>query len=215
MRYKCFLLFSILILLVACGHENQQRSSQFDLLEECATKAQLKYQDQELKDSTISIGYPDFNDHPFAKLMAHLIMLDTTGVFCIEQRQIKINYKVLWATDQVLSLRQEIWMDCPMSEMPRSTVQNWLFTRKGKRISRLLLEGSPGLLQELNSALRKRKAPYCSAPKIEEVFPIIHKGRIEVTPHYASSLCDTTFVRPSISRTDLRITRNQSFLVLP
>ena len=64
------------------------------------------------------------------------------------------------------------------------------------------------------AGLRKRQTPYCSAPKIEEVFPIVKSGRVEVTPHYASSLCDTTFKRKGIHREDLRIISNKSFLSL-
>ncbi|MEY3075634.1 MAG: hypothetical protein RJB25_1277, partial [Bacteroidota bacterium] len=120
----------------------------------------------------------------------------------------------LWATDKVLSMNQEVWLDCPMSDGARKTVVNYLFTLQDQQISKLELEGSPGLLQAIQSGLRKRETPYCSAPKIEEVFPIIKSGRVEVTPHYASSLCDTTFKRKGIHREDLRIISNKSFLSL-
>ena len=130
------------------------------------------------------------------------------------QKAVQIKYKVLWATDKVLSLQQEVWMDCPMADGKRKAVLQFLFTLNDKQINKLQLEGSPGLLQDIKNGLRKRETPYCSAPKIEEVFPIIRSGRLEVTPHYASSLCDTTFKRKGISRTDLRLISNKLFLKL-
>ncbi|MDP4596058.1 MAG: hypothetical protein NWS92_03695 [Crocinitomicaceae bacterium] len=207
-----FLLLSLL--LFACGRENRARMDQFDLLEQSATSEPIKYYKQKLQLDSIQIDYPHFGGHPFTKLMQHLLKKDTLGAFCVGQRSVHINYKVLWATDKVLSLNQEVWLDCPMSEGTRKTVVNYLFTRKGNQISRLFLEGSPGLLQTIEAGLRKRQTPYCSPPKIEEVFPIIKSGRVEVTPHYASSLCDTTFKRKGIHREDLRIVSNQTFLSL-
>lgn len=199
----------------SCGRENPIRNSQFDILEKSADQIPVKNTPTHLTIENIGLTYPNFGGHPFSKLMQHLIKLDTIGVFCVGQQKIKIKYKVLWATDHVLSMDQEILMDCPMAEGQRKTTVYYLFTRQGKQINRLFLEGSPGLLQDIRVALRKRNAPYCSAPKIEEVFPVLRSGRVEVTPHYASSLCDTTFRRKGISRTDLRIRSNQSFLKLP
>ena len=207
-----FLLLSLL--LFACGRENHARMDQFDLLEQSATSEPIKHYKQKLQLDSIQIAYPHFGGHPFTKLMQHLLKKDTLGAFCVGQRNVRIHYKVLWATDKVLSLNQEVWLDCPMSEGTRKTVVNYLFTRKGNQISRLFLEGSPGLLQTIQAGLRKRQTPYCSAPKIEEVFPIVKSGRVEVTPHYASSLCDTTFKRKGIHREDLRIISNKSFLSL-
>ena len=88
--------------------------------------------------------------------MQHLLKKDTLGAFCVGQRSVHINYKVLWATDKVLSLNQEVWLDCPMSEGTRKTVVNYLFTRKGNQISRLFLEGSPGLLQTIDWSVPRR-----------------------------------------------------------
>lgn len=207
-----FLLLSLL--LFACGRENRARMDQFDLLEQSATSEPIKHYKQKLQLDSIQIDYPHFGGHPFTKLMQHLLKKDTLGAFCVGQRNVRIHYKVLWATDKVLSLNQEVWLDCPMSEGTRKTVVNYLFTREGNQISRLFLEGSPGLLQTIQAGLRKRQTPYCSAPKIEEVFPIVKSGRVEVTPHYASSLCDTTFKRKGIHREDLRIISNKSFLSL-
>lgn len=207
-----FLLLSLL--LFACGRENRARMDQFDLLEQSATSEPIKHDLQKLQLDSIQIAYPHFGGHPFTKLMQHLLKKDTLGAFCVGQRNVRIQYKVLWATDKVLSLNQEVWLDCPMSEGTRKTVVNYLFTREGNQISRLFLEGSPGLLQTIQAGLRKRQTPYCSAPKIEEVFPIVKSGRVEVTPHYASSLCDTTFKRKGIHREDLRIISNKSFLSL-
>jgi hypothetical protein len=207
-----FLLLSLL--LFACGRENRARMDQFDLLEQSATSEPIKHYKQKLQLDSIQIAYPHFGGHPFTKLMQHLLKKDTLGAFCVGQRNVRIHYKVFWATDKVLSLNQEVWLDCPMSEGTRKTVVNYLFTREGNQISRLFLEGSPGLLQTIQAGLRKRQTPYCSAPKIEEVFPIIKSGRIEVTPHYASLLCDTTFKRKGIHREDLRIISNKSFLSL-
>lgn len=212
-RLLSFLL--LISILFACGRENKIRTSQFDILEQSADNEPIKQYQVHLKVDNIDLIYPNFGGHPFSKLMQHLIKLDTIGVFCVGQQKIKINYKVLWATDKVLSMDQEIWMDCPMAEGQRKTTVHFLFSRQGKQVNRLFLEGSPGLLQEIRVALRKRSAPYCSPPKIEEVFPVLRSGRVEVTPHYASSLCDTTFRRKGISRTDLRIRSNQSFLKLP
>jgi hypothetical protein len=101
-----------------------------------------------------------------------------------------------------------------MSQGKRSTTITHLYTLLNDTIYKLDLEGSPSVIQEIQVALKKRKAPYCSPPKIEEVFPVIRKGRVEITPHYGSALCDTTFKRSSISRKDLRLIRNQVFLVL-
>lgn len=207
-----FLLLSLL--LFACGRENRARMDQFDLLEQSATSEPIKHDLQKLQLDSIQIAYPHFGGHPFTKLMQHLLKKDTLGAFCVGQRNVRIQYKVLWATDKVLSLNQEVWLDCPMSEGTRKTVVNYLFTREGNQISRLFLEGSLGLLQTIQAGLRKRQTPYCSAPKIEEVFPIVKSGRVEVTPHYASSLCDTTFKRKGIHREDLRIISNKSFLSL-
>lgn len=212
--FKITLIAILSCLIFACGRENKLRNTQFDILEKSATAKQIKYDYVDLNKEITSVNYPNFGTHPFSRVMEKLIKLDTTGVFCIEQRQVKIQYKVLWATENVLSLDQEVWMDCPMSQMPRKTIIHLLFTRRENQIARLQIEGSKGLLQEINTALRKRRAPYCSAPKIEKVIPVVRRGRIEVTPHYASSLCDTTFCRKGILRTDLRITKNQRFLDL-
>jgi hypothetical protein len=202
-------------LLFSCGGENPARINQFDLLEKSANSEPIKHFQKSIELENIQIEFPHFGGHPFSKLMHHLVKKDTLGVFCVGQRSVRIRYKVLWATDKVLSMDQEVWMDCPMNEGLRKTVVNLLFTRQDKQISSVLLEGSPGLLQEIQVALRKRQAPYCSVPKIEEVFPIIKSGSIHVTPHYASALCDTTFKRKGISRTDLRLSSNKLFLVLP
>jgi len=207
-----FLLLSLL--LFACGRENRPRMDQFELLEQSATAEPIKHFNIKLNCDSIQIEYPYFGGHSFSKLMQHLVKKDTLGAFCVGQRSVRIRYKVLWATNKVLSMNQEVWLDCPMSEGPRKTIINYLFTLQDKQISKLELEGSPGLLQDIQVALRKRQTPYCSAPKIEEVFPIIKSGRIEVTPHYASSLCDTTFKRKGIRREDLRIISNKSFLSL-
>ncbi len=212
--FKFTLIAILCSLIFACGRENKIRNTQFDILEKSATAKQIKYSYLDINGAITSINYPNFGTHPFSRVMDKLIKLDTTGVFCIEQRQVKIQYKVLWATENVLSLDQEVWMDCPMSQMPRKTVIHLLFTRRENQIARIQLQGSIGLLKEINAALRKRRAPYCSAPKIEEVIPIVRGGRIEVTPHYASSLCDTTFCRKGIVRSDLRITKNQRFIDL-
>lgn len=207
-----FLLLSLL--LFACGRENRPRMDQFELLEQSATAEPIKHFNIKLNCDSIQIEYPYFGGHSFSKLMQHLVKKDTLGAFCVGQRSVHIRYKVLWATNKVLSMNQEVWLDCPMSEGPRKTIINYLFTLQDKQISKLELESSPGLLQDIQVALRKRQTPYCSAPKIEEVFPIIKSGRIEVTPHYASSLCDTTFKRKGIRREDLRIISNKSFLSL-
>ena len=211
-KFATFCLLSIVLL--SCGRENHARMDLFDLLEQSANAEPIKHYNKHLVLDSIQIDFPHFGGHPFSELMQHLLKKDTLGAFCVGQRSVRINYKVLWATDKVLSLAQEVWMDCPMNEGVRKTKVNFLFTRQEKQISRVLLEGSPGLLQEIQVALRKRQAPYCSVPKIEEVFPFIKSGRIHVTPHYASSLCDTTFERKGISRTDLRLSSNQLFLVL-
>lgn len=212
LKFATFCLLSIVLL--SCGRENHARMDQFDLLEQSANAEPIKHYNKHLVLDSIQIDYPHFGGHPFSLLMQHLVKKDTLGAFCVGQRSVRINYKVLWATDKVLSLAQEVWMDCPMSEGIRKTEVSYLFTLEGKKISSLLLEGSPGLLQDIQVALRKRETPYCSAPKIEEVFPIIKSGSLEVTPHYASSLCDTTFKRKGISRTDLRLSSNKLFLVL-
>lgn len=206
-------LFLIFVLL-GCGNDNTARTGQFDLLEQSASSEPIKHFQRNFTLGNIQIEYPHFGGHPFSKLMQQLLKTDTLGSFCVEQRSVRIRYNVLWATDKVLSMDQEVWMDCPMSEGARKTTINLLFTLKGKQISKLALEGSPGFLQDIRVALRKRNTPYCSAVKIEEVFPIIKAGRVEVTPHYASSLCDTTFVRKDITRSDLRLTSNQLFMVL-
>ena len=207
-----FLLLSLI--LFACGRENRARMDQFDLLEQSAKSEPIKHYRKKLQLDSLQIDYPYFGGHPFSKLMQHLIKKDTLGAFCVGQRNVHVDYKVLWATDKVLSLDQQIWLDCPMSEGTRKTVVNYLFTLEDKQISRLFLEGSPGLLQTVQAGLRKRQTPYCSAPKIEELFPSIKSGRGEGTPHYASSLCDTTFKRKGIHREDLRIISNQTFLSL-
>ena len=205
---------AFVVLLMSCGRENPERMNQFDLLEQSAHSEPIKHFRKSIERENIQIEFPHFGGHPFSKLMQHLLKKDTLGAFCIGQRSVRIRYSVMWATDKVLSMDQEVWMDCPMNEGVRKTKVNFLFTRQEKQISRVLLEGSPGLLQEIQVALRKRQAPYCSVPKIEEVFPFIKSGRIHVTPHYASSLCDTTFERKGISRTDLRLSSNKLFLVL-
>jgi hypothetical protein len=202
------------ILLLSCGRENHARMDQFDLLEQSANAEPIKHFNVKLNCDSIQIDHPYFGGHPFSKLMQHLLKKDTLGPFCLGQRNVRIRYQVLWATDKLLSMNQEVWLDCPMSEGPRKTIVNYLFTLQDKQISKLELEGSPGLLQDIQVALRKRETPYCSAPKIEEVFPIIKAGRVEVTPHYASSLCDTTFKRKGIHREDLRIISNKTFLSL-
>jgi hypothetical protein len=207
--------FLLLVLaLLSCGRDNHARMDQFDLLEQSAKAEPIKHFNIKLNCDSIQIEHPYFGGHPFSKLMQHLLKKDTLGAFCVGQRNVRIRYQVLWATDKVLSMNQEVWLDCPMSEGPRKTIVNYLFTLQGKQISKLELEGSPGLLQDIQVALRKRETPYCSAPKIEEVFPIIKAGRVEVTPHYASSLCDTTFKRKGIHREDLRIISNKTFLSL-
>ena len=213
MRHLFTCLFGILIVL-ACGRENNARNSQFDLLEQSASAEPIKHFAVTLQRENLSLTYINFGGHPFSQLMQHLIKLDTLGVFCVGQKAVQIKYKVLWATDKVLSLQQEVWMDCPMADGKRKAVLQFLFTLNDKQINKLQLEGSPGLLQDIKNGLRKRETPYCSAPKIEEVFPIIRSGRLEVTPHYASSLCDTTFKRKGISRTDLRLISNKLFLKL-
>jgi hypothetical protein len=205
---------AFVVLLLSCGRENPERMNQFDLLEQSAHSEPIKHFRKSIELENIQIEFPHFGGHPFSKLMQHLLKKDTLGAFCVGQRSVRIRYSVLWVTDKVLSMDQEVWMDCPMNEGIRKTKVNFLFTRQEKQISRVLLEGSPGLLQEIQAALRKRQAPYCSVPKIEEVFPIIKSGSIQVTPHYASSLCDTTFKRKGISRTDLRLSSNQLFLML-
>lgn len=212
LKVGIFLLLSLV--LISCGRENRARMDQFDLLEHSASSEQIKHFNKSIQLDSIQIVYPHFGGHPFSTLMQKLIKSDTLGVFCVGQRSVHIRYKVLWATDNVLSMNQEVWLDCPMSEGKRKTIINLLFTIQNKEIYKLELEGSPGLLQDIQVALRKRETPYCSAPKIEEVFPIVKSGRIEVTPHYASSLCDTTFKRNGIRREDLRIVSNQTFLSL-
>lgn len=212
LKVGSFLLLSLV--LFACGRENRARTDQFDLLEQSASAEPIKHFNIKLNCDSIQISYPYFGGHSFSKLMQHLIKKDTLGAFCVGQRRVRIRYQVLWATDKVLSMNQEVWLDCPMAEGTRKTVVNYLFTREGNQISRLFLEGSPGLLQAIQAGLRKRQTTYCSAPKIEEVFPVINGGCVEVTPHYASSLCDTTFKRKGIHREDLRIISNKSFLSL-
>ena len=214
MIFKVATFLLLVLALLACGRENHARMDQFDLLEQSASAEPIKHYNKKLQLDSIQIVFPHFGGHPFSKLMQHLLKKDTIGAFCVGQRDVQIHYKVLWATDKVLSMNQEVWLDCPMSDGKRKTVLNYLFTLEGKQISRLFLEGSPGLMQIVQLALRKRQTPYCSAPKIEEVFPIIKSGRVEVTPHYASSLCDTTFRRKGIHREDLRIISNKSFLSL-
>jgi hypothetical protein len=214
MIFKVATFLLLVLVLLSCGRENHARIDQFDLLEQSATSEPIKHYNKSIQLDSIQIVYPHFGGHPFSRLMQQLIKTDTLGVFCVGQRSVRIHYQVLWATDKVLSINQEVWMDCPMSEGKRKTVINYLFTLQKNQISRLQLEGSPGLLQDIQTALRKRETPYCSAPKIEEVFPIVKSGRIEVTPHYASSLCDTTFRRKGIRREDLRIISNKSFLYL-
>lgn len=208
--FYCFLS----LVFFSCGRENHARMDQFDLLEQSANAEPIKHYNKHLSLDSIQIDFPHFGGHPFSKLMQHLLKKDTLGAFCVGQRDVQIHYKVLWATEKVLSMNQEVWLDCPMSDGIRKTVVNYLFTLEGKQISRLFLEGSPGLLQTIQVGLRKRQTPYCSAQKIEEVFPIIKAGRVEVTPHYASSLCDTTFKRKGIHREDLRIISNKTFLSL-
>ena len=210
-------LFGFIVLLnvlLACGRENAARNTQFDLLEQSANAEPIKYFPRTLQRENMSLTYVYFGGHAFSQLMQHLVKRDTLGVFCVGQKDVKIKYNVLWATDKVLSLEQEVWMDCPMADGKRKAVLQFLFTIQDKRIYQLHLEGSPGLLQDIKNGLRKRETPYCSAPKIEEVFPVIRAGRLEVTPHYASSLCDTTFKRKGISRTDLRLISNKLFLKL-
>ncbi|MEN9743202.1 MAG: hypothetical protein RLZZ65_1007 [Bacteroidota bacterium] len=204
-----------LVLLASCGHENPVRQTQFDILEHAsAVKASLPFEAKKIELENLKVSYPSFGKHPFSVLMKTLVTKDTAGVFCVGQRSVKVVYQVRWATKNVLSLKQNVYLNCPMSNGPRSTTIEHLYTLHHDTIFKLDLEGSPSLLQEIQSALRKRKAPYCSAPKIEEVFPVINKGRLEVTPHYASALCDTTFVRKPIARKDLRLIRNRVFLVL-
>lgn len=203
-----------IFVLAGCGHENPARLTQFDLLENCAKAKPLKQTVGHLQTTNIQITYPQFGKHPFSQLMSHLLLLDTTGVYCVGQRALDITYQVRWATKNVLSLRQEVLLDCPMSQGKRKTTIEHLYTLLNDTIYKLNVEGSPTLLQEIQVALKKRTAPYCSPPKIEEVFPVIHRGHIEVTPHYASALCDTTFRRTTIQRKDLRLTGNKVFLVL-
>jgi hypothetical protein len=214
MIFKVATFLMLALALLSCGRENRARMDQFDLLEQSASAEPIKHYNKKLQLDSIQIVFPHFGGHPFSKLMQQLLKKDTLGAFCVGQRSVHIDYKVLWATDKVLSLNQEVWLDCPMSEGTRKTVVNYLFTLQGDQISRLMLEGSPGLLQTIQVGLRKRQTPYCSAPKIEEVFPVIKAGSVEVTPHYASSLCDTTFKRKGIHREDLRIISNKTFLSL-
>lgn len=203
-----------MFILASCGHENAARLTQFDLLEHSAKAKPLVQTAGFLQTTTIQITYPQFGKHPFSQLMRHLLLLDTTGVYCVGQRSLDIHYQVRWATKNVLSLRQDVVLDCPMSQGKRKTTIEHLYTLLNDTIYKLELEGSPTLLQEIQVALKKRTAPYCSPPKIEEVFPIIHKGHLEVTPHYGSSLCDTTFKRFQISRKDMRLTGIRVFLPL-
>ena len=117
---------AFVVLLLSCGRENPERMNQFDLLEQSAH-------------GHIQIEFPHFGGHPFSKLMQHLLKKDTLGAFCVGQRSVRIRYSVLWATDKVLSMDQEVWMDCPMNEGIRKTKVNFLFTRQEKQISRVLL----------------------------------------------------------------------------
>jgi hypothetical protein len=206
--------FTALIILSSCGHENPARLTQFDLLENSAKAKPLRQTNGRLQTTNIQIEYPQFGKHPFSQLMGHLLMLDTTGVYCIGQKSLEIKYQVRWATKNVLSLSQEVVVDGSMSQGKRKTTIEHLYTLLNDTIYKLELEGSPTLLQEIQLALKKRTAPYCSPPKIEEVFPLIHRGHLEVTPHYGSALCDTTFRRHRIQRKDLRLIGNQVFLVL-
>lgn len=214
MIFKVATSLLLCVALLACGRENHARMDQFALLEQSAGAEPIKYYNKKLQLDSIQIVFPHFGGHPFSQLIQNLLKKDTLGAFCVGQRDVQIHYKVLWATDKVLSINQEVWLDCPMSDGIRKTIVNYLFTLEGQQVSRLFLEGSPGLLQTIQAGLRKRRTAYCSAPKIEEVFPIIKFGRVEVTPHYASSLCDTTFKRKGIHREDLRIISNKSFLSL-
>ena len=213
MTKKLLFLIVLSCMLMACGHENPARISQYDVLELSAHQKELPYKNQRLDAGPSQIQYPDFGAHPFANLLQQLLKSDTAGVFCVGQRSANIRYQTLWATQNVLSMQQEVVLDCPMSQGKRSTTITHLYTLLNDTIYKLDLEGSPSVIQEIQVALKKRKAPYCSPPKIEEVFPVIRKGRVEITPHYGSALCDTTFKRSSISRKDLRLIRNQVFLV--
>ena len=212
-QYLAFVLVGMFFL-AACGHENTARQHQFDLLENCTKSKPIHYKTGHLQTTDIQISYPKFGASPFKHLIGHLIMLDTTGVYCVGQKSLRINYFVRWATKNVLSMRQEILLDCPMSQGKRKTIVEHLYTFQNDTIYKLNIEGSPTLLQEIQLALKKRTAPYCSPPKIEEVFPVIHKGHLEVTPHYGSSLCDTTFKRFPIRRKDMRLTDIRVFLAL-
>lgn len=213
-NWRVFYGILAIFVLASCGHENPARLTQFDLLEKSAKAKPLKQTVGHLQTANIQIAYPQFGKHPFSQLMKHLLLLDTTGVFCIGQQSIDITYQVRWATENVLSLCQEVVLDCPISQGKRKTTIEHLYTFVNDTIYKLNLEGSPTLLQEIQVALKKRTAPYCSPPKIEEVFPVIHRGHLEVTPHYASALCDTTFTRSTIQRKDLRLIGNKVFLVL-
>ncbi|MEN9700454.1 MAG: hypothetical protein RLZZ301_1652 [Bacteroidota bacterium] len=209
-----FAVFCSFLVLAACGHENAARLNQFDILEKSANQRPLTYAHQELALPQTFISYPNFGSHPFHHLINYLVKSDTTAMYCIGQKTLRIRYEVLWATPNVLSLAQTVWLDCPMSDGKRKLSIYHLYTLQKKNVYKLDLEGSPTLLQEIQMALKKRKSPYCSPPKIEEVFPQIRKGCVEVTPHYASTLCDSTFRRKGIDRKDLRLIRNRVFLHL-
>jgi hypothetical protein len=184
-----FLLFCLL--LTSCNTDRTAENGRLALVSGSFGEAQLSFEQKAVQLNSIQLSYPKFSSKRFNSLIKHLVERDTIGVFCTEQENLDITYKVEHFSKSLLCLSKLVKVKCPMGNKNFQFNEVQMYFLKNDSIFNVDFEAHADFKKDLATKLEARSMVRCTKPDLNQLNFILRKGKFYVHVPYDFPMCDT------------------------
>jgi hypothetical protein len=190
MKFLVTLLLFCLVL-PSCNTDRTAEKERLELVSGSFGEAQLTFVQKSVQLNSIQLNYPNFSSKIFNSLVKQLILRDTIGVFCTEQENLNITYKVEHYSKNLLCLSKLVKVKCPMGNKNFQINEVQTYFQNNDSIFKVEFEAHANFKKDLLTQLDERSMSRCTKPDLNQLNFILRKGKFYVHVPYDFPMCNT------------------------
>lgn len=183
--------FILVCLLWSCNTDRTAENGRLALVSSSFGEVQLPFEQKSVQLNSIQLSYPKFSSKPFNSLIKHLVERDTIGVFCTEQENLNVTYKVEHFSKSLFCLSKLVKVKCPMGNKNFQFNEVQTYFLKNDSIFNVEFEAHANFKKDLATQLETRSMRRCTKPDLNQMNFILRKGKFYVHVPYDFPMCDT------------------------
>ena len=183
--------FLLFLASTSCNTDTTAEKGRLNLVSDAFSEAQLPYKERDVQLTSIHLRHPNFVSSKFQSLMHHLVMHDTIGVYCTEQENLNVEYRVKHFSKSLLCFQKEVRVKCPMGNKSFQLKEIQTYFLKNDSIYEVKFAAHADFKKHIVEQLAERKLRLCTAPNMDQLQFMIRKGKPFVGVTYSYPLCDT------------------------